>query len=33
MNLNRSFFKFTVYAELYTGAPFIIFENPTYITI
>lgn len=32
MNLNISF-KFTVYAELYIGAPFIVFENPTYITI
>lgn len=30
MNLNISFLKFTVYAELYIGA-FIIFENPTYI--
>lgn len=28
-----SFFKFTVYVELYNDAPFMIFENPTYITI
>lgn len=34
MNLNICSFKFTVvYAELYIGDPFVIFENSTYITM
>lgn len=33
INLNIYSFKFTVYAKLYTGAPFRIFENSIYITV